>query len=125
MIVRILTARVPQRHAAAFEAVLRAQLPLMREHEGLVYLKLARQAHRDYDDVLLFEEWRDAASLYAWAGPHVHKPRLLPGAEGLAEAVEVTHYEALDMDPDALLATEAPIRAVPDAPRPPSSASPT
>jgi hypothetical protein len=125
VIVRILTARVPQRHAAAFEAVLRAQLPVMREHEGLLYVKLARQAHRDYDDVLLFEEWRDAASLYGWTGPNVQKPRLLPGAEGLAEAVEVTHYEALDVDPDAVLATETPVTARPEDARPPSSAPPS
>jgi hypothetical protein len=113
MIVRILTARVPERHAADFERVLRTQLPLMREHPGLVYVKLARQAHRDYDDVILFEEWRDARALYGWAGVDIAKPRLLPGAEGLAERVSVTHYEALDIDPDALLAT-----GIPDAPRP-------
>jgi len=105
VIVRILTARVPHRHAAAFEDVLRRQLPLMREQEGLVYLKLARQAHRGYDDVLLFEEWRDSHALYAWAGANIEKPRLLPGAEGLAEYVRVTHYEALDIDPDAVVAT--------------------
>jgi hypothetical protein len=108
VIVRILTARVPDRHAAAFEDVLRKQLPLMREQEGLVYLKLARQAHRGYDDVLLFEEWRDAPALYGWTGPDIEKPRLLPGAEGLAEYVRVTHYEALDMDPDAVVATPKP-----------------
>src|SRR5258706_6241821 len=102
MIVRILTARVRDRHAADFEKVLRAQLPLMREHPGLVYVKLARQAHRDYDDVLLFEEWRDSNALYGWAGADIGKPRLLPGAEGLAEFVKVTHYEALDVDPDDL-----------------------
>jgi hypothetical protein len=113
MIVRILTARVPDRHAADFEKVLRAQLPLMREHAGLVYVKLARQSHRDYDDVLLFEEWRDSNALYGWAGMDIGKPRLLPGAEGLAEYVKVTHYEALDVDPDALTAT-----GVPDRPRP-------
>jgi hypothetical protein len=108
MIVRILTARVPNRHAADFERVLRTQLPLMREHEGLVYVKLARQSHRDYDDVLLFEEWRDATALYGWAGTNIARPRLLPGAEGLAESVSVTHFEALDMDPDALFATPEP-----------------
>ena len=108
MIVRILTARVPHRHAASFEDVLRAQLPLMREQPGLVYVKLARQAHANYDDVLLFEEWRDVPSLYGWAGSDIHKPRLLPGAEGLAERVEVTHYEALDMDPDAMAAIARP-----------------
>ena len=108
MIVRILTARVPNRHAAAFEDVLRAQLPLMREHDGLVYVKLARQAHPGYDEVLLFEEWRDSKALYGWTGPDVTKPRLLPGADGLAESVDVTHYEALDVDPDAILATSGP-----------------
>jgi heme-degrading monooxygenase HmoA len=108
MIVRILTARVPDRNAADFERVLRAQLPLMREHEGLVYVKLARQSHRDYDDVLLFEEWRDAKSLYAWAGTNISRSRLLPGAEGLAESVSVTHFEALDVDPDAVFATPPP-----------------
>ena len=105
MIVRILTARVPDRHSAAFERVLRDQLPLMRAQEGLVYVKLARQAKRGYDDVILFEEWRDAAALYGWAGEDLQKPRLLPGAEAFAEYVRVTHYEALDMDPDALDAT--------------------
>jgi heme-degrading monooxygenase HmoA len=104
MIVRILTARVQARHSAAFERVLREQLPLMREHDGLVYVKLARQAQGSYDDVLLFEEWRDAAALYGWAGKDLNKPRLMPGAEGLAEFVRVTHYEALDVDPDDLAA---------------------
>ena len=104
MIVRILTARVSDRNSAAFEELLRQQLPRMREHEGLVYLKLARQVHDGYEDVLLFEEWRDAASLYGWAGPRLTKPRLLPGAERLADDVQVTHYEALDLDPDLLVA---------------------
>jgi heme-degrading monooxygenase HmoA len=120
VIVRILTARVPDRHAAAFEDVLRRQLPLMREQEGLVYLKLARQAHRGYDDVLLFEEWRDAHSLYNWTGSNIEKPRLLPGAEGLAEYVRVTHYEALDMDPDTVVATINPPKPNGDLAPPPN-----
>jgi hypothetical protein len=110
VIVRILTADVPERHARAFEAVLRKQLPLIRSHEGLVYVKLARQAFAGHDHVILFEEWRDLKSLYAWSGPDVSKPRLLPGAEGLAESVLVTHYEALDVDPDSLLVA-APVAA--------------
>ncbi len=52
----------------------------------------------------LFEEWRDAKALYGWTGPDVNKPRLLPDAEDLAEFVHVTHYEALDRDPDLLWA---------------------
>ncbi len=104
MIVRILTARVPARYAGAFERVLREQLPVMRTHAGLVYVKLARQANGAYDDVILFEEWRDAKALYGWTGPNLGTPRLLPGAEGLADVIRVTHYEALDTEPDAVWA---------------------
>ena len=104
MIVRVLTARVAQHNAGRFEDLLRQQLPKMREHEGLIYLKLARQANGPFEEVLLFEEWRDASALYAWAGHELSRPRLMPGAEALAEDVRVTHYEALDVDPDALTA---------------------
>lgn len=107
MIVRILTARVKDRNSAAFEDLMRRQLPRMREHDGLIYVKLARQVHDGYEDVLLFEEWRDAAALYGWAGSRLLEPRLLPGAERLVDDVRVTHYEALDVDPDALVARNA------------------
>jgi len=109
MIVRVLTARVPAKNAAQFESLLRDQLPKMREHDGLVYLKLARQVKLDYEDVLLFEEWRDAKALYGWAGPRLLAPRLFPGAESLVDRVEVTHYEALDVDPDELVAMSTSI----------------
>lgn len=114
MIVRVLTARVAQHNAGRFEELLRRQLPKMREHDGLVYLKLARHANGAFEEVLLFEEWRDATALYAWAGDELSKPRLLPGAEALTEDVRVTHYEALDVDPDDM-------RAIPgDAAAPPA-----
>ena len=116
MIIRILTARVPARYAGEFERVLRDQLPVMREHEGLVYVKLARQANATHDDVILFEEWRDAKALYGWTGPDIAKPRLLPGAEGIAEYVRVTHYEALDRAPDSLWAGLPPDRPKDDGP---------
>lgn len=103
MIVRVLTARVQERNAAAFEELMRRQLPRMRSHDGLVYVKLARQIHQGYEDVLLFEEWRDSRALYAWAGPTLEIPVLMPGAGQLADDVQVTHYEALDIDPDTLL----------------------
>ena len=104
VIIRVLTARVAQHNAGRFEDLLRQQLPKMREYDGLLYVKLARQANGAVEEVLLFEEWRDAAALYAWAGGELSKPRLMPGAESLAEDVHVTHYEALDVDPDAVTA---------------------
>jgi hypothetical protein len=99
MIVRVLTARVRAERAAAFNSRLRQQLPVLREQPGLVYAKLARKVDSDGEDVVLFEEWRDTGALYAWAGPLITKPRLLPGTEDLVDRIEVNHYEALDMDP--------------------------
>jgi len=101
MIVRVLTARVRAERAAAFNTMLRQQLPILREQPGLVYVKLARQVGPTHEEVLLFEEWRDTAALYGWAGPVITKPRLLPGTEELVDELKVSHYEALDIDPDS------------------------
>jgi len=98
MIVRVLTARVRAERAAAFNTMLRQQLPILREQPGLVYVKLARQVGPTHEEVLLFEEWRDTAALYGWAGPVITKPRLLPGTEELVDELKVSHYEALDID---------------------------
>jgi antibiotic biosynthesis monooxygenase (ABM) superfamily enzyme len=100
MIVRVLTARVRSDRAAAFNSKLRQHLPILREQPGLVYTKLVRQVDADGENVLLFEEWRDTAALYAWAGPVITNPRLLPGTEDLVERLDVNHYEALDVDLD-------------------------
>lgn len=100
MIVRVLTARVRSDRSAAFNSKLRQQVPLLREQPGLVYVKLARRVDADGELVVLFEEWRDTAALYAWAGPIISRPRLLPGTEDLVEHLEVDHYEALDVDLD-------------------------
>jgi len=43
---------------------MRQQLPILRDHSGLVYVKLARRLEPDGgEEVILFEEWRDATSL--------------------------------------------------------------
>ncbi len=100
MIVRILTATVKADRAGTFNALLRSQLPILKEHDGLRYVKLARRISAGEEEVVLIEEWRDAAALYGWAGPEISRPRLLPGAEQLVKDVQVAHYEALDMDPE-------------------------
>ena len=51
---------------------------------------------------MLYEEWKDTASLYGWTGPEVTRPRMMPGAEDLVSDLEVKHYEALDIDPATL-----------------------
>lgn len=99
MIVRVLRARVRAGKVGAFNALFRSQVPLLREQPGLVYVKLARRLQNDGgEDVLLFEEWEDAASLYAWVGPNLNAPRLVPGARELIDELLVAHYEALDKD---------------------------
>ena len=102
MIVRVVTATVKAERAGTFNALMRAQLPALRQSPGLVYVKLARRIRGDSEEVLLYEEWRDTASLYGWAGPHVTRPRMMPGAEELVTDLSITHYEALDIDPSDL-----------------------
>ena len=99
MIVRVLRARIRPGKVGAFNAIFRQQVPLLKDQPGLVYVKLARRLQPDGgEDVVLFEEWQDAASLYAWVGPNLMEPRLVPGAKELIDELVVAHYEALDRD---------------------------
>jgi quinol monooxygenase YgiN len=99
VIVRVLRARIRPGRVGAFNAVFRQQVPLLKDQPGLVYVKLARRLQPDGgEDVVLFEEWQDAASLYAWVGPNLMEPRLVPGAKELIDDLVVAHYEALDKD---------------------------
>lgn len=80
----------------AFNALFRRQVALLREQDGLLYVKLARRLQPDgSEEAVLFEEWQDAASLYAWVGPNLGEPRLIPGVRELVEEIHVAHYEAL------------------------------
>ncbi len=86
----------------AFNALFRTQVPLLQQQPGLVYVKLARRLGPDGgEEAVLFEEWEDAASLYAWVGPNLAEPRLVPGVRELIDEIHVAHYEALDRDIDA------------------------
>jgi quinol monooxygenase YgiN len=99
VIVRVLRARVNVARVSAFNAVFRRQVALLRQQPGLAYVKLARRLQPDGgEEAILFEEWQDAASLYAWVGPNLAEPRLVPGARELIEELVVAHYEALADD---------------------------
>jgi quinol monooxygenase YgiN len=97
VIVRVLTATVSTQNSGRVHDLMREQLPLLHAHDGLVYVKLARRLVGNLEEVILFEEWRDVAAMYVWAGPHIEQPRLLPGTEDLIEDLQITHYEALDV----------------------------
>jgi heme-degrading monooxygenase HmoA len=103
VILRVLTARVPNQNIGEFNELLRAQLSELREQPGLVYAKLARRLDDDEtEEVILVEEWRTTADLFAWTGGRLNKPRLLRGTEELVQRLVITHYEALDVSPEDL-----------------------
>jgi hypothetical protein len=89
----------------------------LREQPGLVYVKLARRLQPDgSEDAVLFEEWRDAASLYAWVGPNLAEPRLIAGSAELIDELVVAHYEALDVPPETPAVTDELVVARYEAP---------
>lgn len=96
VIVRVLRAQVRAGRVGAFNVVFRRQVALLREQPGLLYVKLARRLEPDGgQEAVLFEEWADAASLYAWVGPDLSAPRLVPGARELISDLTVSHFEVL------------------------------
>jgi Antibiotic biosynthesis monooxygenase len=96
VIVRVLTAQVRAPKVAAFNALFRKQVELLREQPGLEYLRFARRLQPDGgQEAMLFEEWRDSASLYGWVGPNLAEPRLVPGVRELVHELTVAHYEVL------------------------------
>jgi quinol monooxygenase YgiN len=100
VIVRVLRARIKASKIAAFDAIFRSQVALIRKQPGIKYVRFARRIQPDgTEDAVLFEEWEDSSSLYAWVGPNLAEARLVPGARALMDHVEVAHYEALDDGP--------------------------
>jgi hypothetical protein len=115
LIVRVLRVKVRPGRVGAFNALFRGQVTLLREQPGLAYVKLARRLQPDGgQEAVLFEEWQDAASLYAWVGPNLAEPRLVPGVREIIDEINVAHYEALGDEPAIEL----------DAPRAGSSEAP-
>jgi hypothetical protein len=56
LIVRVLRASVEPGRVGHFNALIRQQLPILREQKGLVYVKLARRLEIDGgEEVILFE----------------------------------------------------------------------
>jgi heme-degrading monooxygenase HmoA len=117
VILRVLTARVPNANIGEFNELLRRQLSELREQPGLVYVKLARRLDEDQtEEVLLVEEWRTTADLFAWTGGRLNRPRLLRGTEELVDNLVITHYEALDVSPEDLQQRVLGVDAVTESP---------
>jgi heme-degrading monooxygenase HmoA len=96
VIVRMLTVTVRPGRVGQFNVAMRRHLAILQDQPGLVYAKLARRLDGvGGEEVVLFEEWRDPDSVYAWAGDDLTRPRLLPAATEAAEEIRVVHYEGL------------------------------
>ena len=89
VIVRVLTAIVPAESSGQLHVLMREQLPILREYDGLVYVKLARRLIGPQEEIILFEEWRDTAAMYEWTGT-----RYQPGAA--ASRRRVTDHRPAD-----------------------------
>jgi len=128
MILRVLTARVPNQNIGEFNELLRAQLRELREQPGLVYAKLARRLADDQtEEVVLVEEWSTTADLFEWTHGRLTVPRLLPGTGALVENLVISHYEALDVSPEDLqrrVLGTGPLGAI-ERPTPAAPATPT
>jgi len=117
VILRVLTARVPNANIGEFNELLRAQLSELRVQPGLVYVKLARRLDEDQtEEVVLVEEWRTTADLFAWTGGRLNRPRLLRGTEELVDNLIITHYEALDVSPEDLQQRVLGVGVAPESP---------
>ena len=49
--------------------------------------------------MILFQEWRNVESLYAWVGKDLDSPHLFGGDDGHIADFRITHYESLDVEP--------------------------
>ena len=89
MIVRVLTATVPEASSVRLHDLMREQLPILKSYDGLVYVKLARRLIGQFEEVILYEEWRDPAAMYAWTGPDIwnRRSRQRVGSSGAARDV--------------------------------------
>ena len=102
MLIRCLTARVAPGQVGRFNDLLRNSLPALRSQPGLVYVKLARRLEPDgSEEVILFQEWRDVESLYAWVGQEIDRPHAFGSDRADYAEVRITHYESLDVEPDS------------------------
>jgi heme-degrading monooxygenase HmoA len=97
VIVRVFTGRVVARREGDFNANVRAQLDLIRQAPGNVYVKFARKIEGDREVVMLITEWRTAADLYEWTGGDVGRPKMVDLE--LLDDWTVEHWEALDLTP--------------------------
>ena len=105
MIVRVLRGRVLPGHVASFREQARQALHDARQHDGLLYAQIGRQALSDGGEEIVFvTEWRNLEALYRWVGGTdlLDTPVIDGDKTNVFEHFEVQHfetYESADADP--------------------------
>jgi heme-degrading monooxygenase HmoA len=99
LIVRVLQGHVHPGQVAVFREQAQQALLDARRHDGLVFAKVARQAHADGgEEVVFISVWRDLEALYRWVGGTdlLDTPVLTTGSFEVFEHFDVQHYETYE-----------------------------
>lgn len=103
MLVRVLTAHVAPDNVGEANTRMRPLLADLLAQRGLEYAKLARRLLPDgSQEMLLVEEWRTPADLFAWTGGQLQQAHLPHDLRGLVTNLTITMYESLDRLPEEL-----------------------
>jgi heme-degrading monooxygenase HmoA len=99
LIVRVLQGRVHPGQIGHFREQAQQALDDARQHDGLIYAQVGRQAHADGSEEIAFVSvWRDLEALYSWlGGTDLLDTPVMSGADAeVFERFEVQHYEAYE-----------------------------
>jgi heme-degrading monooxygenase HmoA len=105
LIVRVLRGRVHPGQVPTFREQAQHALHDARQHDGLVYAQIGRQAHVDGGEEIIFVSvWRNLEALYKWVGglDLLDTPVLDGNNPDVFEHFEVQHYETYESaDPES------------------------
>jgi heme-degrading monooxygenase HmoA len=99
LIIRVLQGRVPAGQIAHFREQAQQALDDVRQHDGLIYAQVGRQAHADGSEEIAFVSvWRDLEAVYHWLGSTdlLNTPMMSGADPEVLERFEVQHYEAYE-----------------------------
>jgi quinol monooxygenase YgiN len=99
LIIRVLQGHVHPGQVAVFREQAQQALLDARQRDGLVFAQVARQAHADGGEEIVFvSAWRDLEALYQWVGGTdlLDTPVLTTGSLDFFEHFDVQHYETYE-----------------------------
>lgn len=96
-IVRVFRVQVPSDLHADFEPLFQTiSTQAVQSAEGFVSVTIGKPTQHAPDEYVMVSEWKDVASLIAFAGDNWTEAHIPPGMEKYAEQCWVHHYETFD-----------------------------